>query len=131
MKKLHLCSVLILVLLVSINSRAQEDYLKKLEEISIIDQKVMMPMRDGVRLATDIYRPKTEEPVAIIFSKTPYNFNSYGDGKIRTRTFQSAYQAVSRGYAYVVQNERGRFFSEGEWDILGTPTTDGYDTSRQ
>ena len=86
-----------------------------------------MPMRDGVRLATDIYRPKTEEPVPIIFSKTPYNFNSYGDGKIRTRTFQSAYQAVSRGYAYVVQNERGRFFSEGEWDILGTPTTDGYD----
>jgi len=127
MKKLHFCPVLILVLLVSINSNAQEDYLKKLEEIAVIDQKVMMPMRDGVRLATDIYRPKTEKPVPIIFSKTPYNFNSYGDGKIRTRTFQSAYQAVSRGYAYVVQNERGRFFSEGEWDILGTPTTDGYD----
>jgi putative CocE/NonD family hydrolase len=44
-----------------------------------------------------------------------------------TRTLEEAYQAVSRGYAYVVQNERGRFFSEGEWDILGTPITDGYD----
>ncbi len=127
MKKMYFYPVLMLLLLATINSSAQEDYLKKLEEIAVIDQKVMMPMQDGVRLATDIYRPKTEKPVPIIFSKTPYNFNSYGDGKIRTRSFKSAYQAVSRGYAYVVQNERGRFFSEGEWDILGTPTTDGYD----
>jgi putative CocE/NonD family hydrolase len=44
-----------------------------------------------------------------------------------TRALEDAYQAVSRGYVYVVQNERGRFFSEGEWDILGTPITDGYD----
>ena len=27
----------------------------------------------------------------------------------------------------MVQNERGRYFSEGEWDILGVPLTDGYD----
>lgn len=44
-----------------------------------------------------------------------------------TGPLQAAYEAVSRGYVYVVQNERGRFFSEGEWDILGTPITDGYD----
>ncbi len=106
---------------------AQEDILARLQEIAIIEQKVMMPMRDGVRLATDIYRPKTDEPVPIILSKTPYNFNSYVDGELRTRTMQRAYEAVSRGYAYVVQNERGRYFSEGEWDILGIPTTDGYD----
>jgi len=43
------------------------------------------------------------------------------------RTYERALEAVSRGYAFVVQNERGRFFSEGEWDILGTPLTDGYD----
>ncbi len=84
-------------------------------------------MRDGIRLATDVYRPKTDKPVPIIFSKTPYNFNSWGDGEERTRTKQRAYEAVKRGYAYVVQNERGRYFSEGKWDILGTPTTDGYD----
>lgn len=105
----------------------EDDILSKLESIAIIDQKVMMPMRDGVRLATDIYRPKTDEKVPIIFSKTPYNFNSYRDGELSTRTFQRAYEAVKRGYAYVVQNERGRFFSEGDWDILGPPTTDGYD----
>ena len=111
----------------SYNLQAQDDILKKLEEIAIIDQKVMMPMRDGIRLATDIYRPKTDEKVPIIFSRTPYNFNSWGDGKERTRTAQRAYEAVKRGYAYVVQNERGRYYSEGEWDILGTPLTDGFD----
>ena len=106
---------------------AQTDIIQKLEDIAIVEQKVMMPMRDGIRLATDIYRPKTDQPVPIIFSRTPYNFNTYGDGERRTRPYQSAYEAVKRGYAYVVQNERGRYFSEGEWDILGTPLTDGYD----
>ena len=106
---------------------AQDDILEKLEEIAIVDQKVMMPMRDGIRLSTDIYRPKTDKKVPIIFSRTPYNFNSWGDGERRTRTAQRAYEAVKRGYAYVVQNERGRYFSEGQWDILGVPLTDGYD----
>ncbi|TRZ45090.1 CocE/NonD family hydrolase [Robertkochia solimangrovi] len=106
---------------------AQSNPLDELAEIAIIDQKVMMPMRDGIRLATDIYRPKTEEKVPIIFSRTPYNFNSWGDGEQKTRTAERALEAVKRGYAYVVQNERGRYFSEGEWDILGVPLTDGYD----
>ena len=106
---------------------AQESILDKLGEIAIIDQKVMMPMRDGIRLATDIYRPKAEGEVPIIFSRTPYNFNDWRDGKFSSRTMETAYEMVSKGYAYVVQNERGRYFSEGEWDILGVPLTDGYD----
>ena len=106
---------------------AQNDIFEKLQEIAIIDQKVMMPMRDGIRLATDIYRPKTDKPVPVIFSRTPYNFNSWGDGEQKTRTAEKAYEVVQRGYAYVVQNERGRYYSEGEWDILGVPLTDGYD----
>jgi putative CocE/NonD family hydrolase len=117
-----------LLLVVSGHGWAQEkNILEQLQEIAIVDQKVMMPMRDGVRLATDIYRPKTDKPVPVIFSRTPYNFNSYRDGELVSRTMQTALEAVKRGYAYVVQNERGRFFSEGEWDILGTPLTDGYD----
>ncbi len=109
------------------NLHAQENVFEQLEEIAIIDQKVMMPMRDGIRLATDIYRPKAGGKVPIIFSRTPYNFNSWGDGKQRTRTAEKALEVVKRGYAYVVQNERGRYYSEGEWDILGVPLTDGYD----
>ena len=129
MKKRTIISFIFLVSFIvsGYNLQAQDDILKKLDEIAIVDQKVMVPMRDGIRLATDIYRPKTDEKVPIIFSRTPYNFNSWGDGKERTRTAQRAYQAVKRGYAYVVQNERGRYYSEGEWDILGTPLTDGYD----
>ncbi len=111
----------------SLNLQAQSNVLEELDEIAIVDQKFMMPMRDGIRLATDIYRPKTDKKVPIIFSRTPYNFNSWGDGKQRTRTAQRALEAVKRGYAYVVQNERGRYYSEGEWDILGVPLTDGYD----
>ncbi len=100
---------------------------EEVQEIAIVEQKVMMPMRDGIRLATDIYRPKTDEPVPVIFSRTPYNFNLYSEGKLNKRQIQRAMEAVKRGYAYVVQNERGRYFSEGEWDILGVPLTDGYD----
>lgn len=125
MKKLHFVFTALIILFSG--SILAQDYRAQLEEIAIIDQKVMMPMRDGIRLATDIYRPKTSEPVPIIFSRTPYNFNSWGDGEERTRTYQRALEAVKRGYAYVVQNERGRYFSEGEWDILGVPLTDGYD----
>jgi putative CocE/NonD family hydrolase len=107
---------------------AQEDTIfSSLEKIAIIEQKVLMPMRDGIRLATDIYRPITDKPVPVIFSKTPYNFNAWRNGKQQAHIYRTAYEAISRGYAYVFQNERGRYFSEGEWDILGTPTTDGYD----
>ena len=105
-----------------------ESLMKKLEAVAIIEQKVMVPMRDGIRLATDIYRPANSTgPVPTIFVRTPYNFNSYRDGVPQLRQARSAYEAVMRGYAYVYQNERGRFFSEGEWDILGPPKTDGYD----
>jgi putative CocE/NonD family hydrolase len=106
---------------------SQEDIQALLEANAVIEQKVMVPMRDGVRLAADIYRPKGDEPVPIVFSRTPYNFNAWRDGEFNGRAYRSAWEAVRRGYAYVVMNERGRFFSEGEWDILGPPTTDGYD----
>ena len=128
MKKIIVLYVLGLMgYIIPLQAQQPVNLLQELETMAIVEQKVMMPMRDGVRLATDIYRPKTEEKVPIIFSRTPYNFNSWGDGEQKTRTAQRALEAVKRGYAYVVQNERGRYFSEGEWDILGVPLTDGYD----
>lgn len=130
MKKMNWIVLLAGLLLWASGLQAQqeaEEILEELKKIAVIDQKVMMPMRDGVRLATDIYRPKGNEKVPVIFSKTPYNFNSWRDGEMSSRTYRSALEAVKNGYAYVVQNERGRYFSEGKWDILGPPTTDGYD----
>jgi len=127
MKNLYNILVLITILFSSSFVNSQDDILNKINEIGTLEQKVMMPMRDGVRLATDIYIPRSDKKVPIIFSRTPYNFNSWGDGEEKNRTHQRAYEALKRGYAYVVQNERGRYFSEGEWDILGVPLTDGYD----
>ena len=106
----------------------RNDLESELQSIAVVERKVMMPMRDGVRLATDIYRPKNATgPVPIVFSKTPYNFN-YWDVRNRVPADMStALMVVKTGYAYVVQNERGHFFSEGHYDILGAPITDGYD----
>ncbi len=106
---------------------AAQDALDSLESIAVIERKVMVPMRDGIGLATDIYRPRSGSPAPTVFVRTPYNFNWYRDGELQTRQIRTAYNAVSRGYTYVIQNERGRYFSEGEWDILGPPKTDGYD----
>ena len=133
MKKSILSFVFLCVTTLTLTSPlfAQDDgdVLEKLEAIAIVEQKIMVPMRDGIRLATDIYRPKDAEgQVPTIFVRTPYNFNTYRDGEPRTRNAKAAIKAVEHGYAYIVQNERGRYFSEGEWDILGTPKTDGYDT---
>ena len=52
------------------------DIEKELQSIAVVDRKVMLPMPDGVRLATDVYRPKNAAgKVPVIFSRTPYNFN--------------------------------------------------------
>ncbi len=101
---------------------------KQLEAIAIIDRKVMVPMRDGKRMATDIYRPKdTSKPYPIIFSRTPYNFN-FWDVKLGTyRDMSTELEMVKRGYILIEANERGHFFSEGNYDILGAPLTDAED----
>ena len=101
---------------------------KELQSIAVVERKVMLPMRDGVRLATDIYRPKQAAgPVPAIWVRTPYNFNYWDVRNGLPRDMTAVLNAVKRGYAYIEQNERGHFFSEGNYDILGAPTTDGYD----
>jgi putative CocE/NonD family hydrolase len=101
---------------------------KQLASIAIIERKVMVPMSDGKRMAADIYRPKdTAKRYATIFSRTPYNFN-YWDVRLGApRDMRNELEAVKRGYAYVQMNERGHFFSEGNYDILGPPLSDGSD----
>src|ERR1022692_1929123 len=99
-----------------------------LEEIAIVDRKLMVPMRDGKRMATDVYRPKdTSKKYPIIFVRTPYNFNFWDVRNGAPRDMTAELAAVKRGYAFVEMNERGHFFSEGQYDILGAPLTDGTD----
>jgi uncharacterized protein len=106
----------------------RESIEKQLEEVAIIDRKVMVPMKDGVRVAADIYRPKdTGKRYPIIFSRTPYNFN-FWDVRLGTyRDMSNELDAVKRGYVLVEMNERGHFFSEGNYDILGAPLSDADD----
>jgi putative CocE/NonD family hydrolase len=101
---------------------------KELQQVAIVERKLMISMRDRVRLATDVYRPKdTSKKVPVIFVRTPYNFNYWDVRNGVPSDMTAALTAVKRGYAYVEQNERGHFFSEGNYDILGPPRTDGYD----
>ena len=100
----------------------------ELESVAIIDRKVMVKMRDGKRMAADIYRPKdTSKKYGTIFVRTPYNFNWWDVRTGAPRSMAAELDAVKRGYAYVEMNERGHFFSEGNYDILGPPLTDGED----
>jgi uncharacterized protein len=101
---------------------------QELESVAIVERKLMIPMRDGKRMATDVYRPKdTSKKYPIVFVRTPYNFNFWDVRNGIPRDMGAELAAVKRGYAYVEMNERGHFFSEGEYDILGAPLTDGVD----
>ncbi len=101
---------------------------KKLEEIAVVERKIMVPMRDGKHMAADVYRPKdSSKKYPTIFVRTPYNFNFWDVRLGAPRDMASILDAVKRGYAWVDMNERGHFFSEGKYDILGAPLTDGDD----
>jgi putative CocE/NonD family hydrolase len=101
---------------------------EELQAIAIVERKLMIPMRDGKRIATDVYRPKdATRKYPTIFVRTPYNFNFWDVRNGAPRDLSNELEAVKRGYAFVTMNERGRFFSEGNYDILGPPLTDGED----
>jgi len=79
-----------------------------------------VPMRDGVRLATDVYLPDAPGPFPVILIRTPYSTNT--DYNVQDGIF-----FAQRGYAVVIQDVRGRFDSEGEWAPFVHEAEDGYD----
>ncbi|HEY5062535.1 MAG TPA: CocE/NonD family hydrolase, partial [Gemmatimonadaceae bacterium] len=100
----------------------------ELQSVAVVNRKVMIPMRDGVLIPADIYRPKDPaQRYAAIWSRTPYNFNFWDVANGVPRDMTTALTAVKRGYAYVEMQERGHFFAGGNYDILGAPLTDGDD----
>ena len=92
-----------------------------------VTNNVMVPMRDGVHLATDIYRPAADgQPVegdwpAILF-RIPYD-------KSRPSQVREAEYFARHGYIYVAQDTRGRFASEGVYRPFHREDgqNDGYD----
>ncbi|MDD5082553.1 MAG: CocE/NonD family hydrolase [Dehalococcoidales bacterium] len=84
---------------------------------------IPMKMRDGVVLYADVYRPVDQGKHPAIVARTPYNKTQSGDSD-----YLSAVRAAFAGYAYVIQDTRGRFASEGEWKFGMPEGEDGYDT---
>jgi len=85
------------------------------------EANVRVPMRDGVTLATDIYRPDAEGRFPAILVRTPYN----------RATAQSVPQArwfAQRGYVVLEQDVRGRWDSDGHFYAFKNEANDGFDT---
>jgi putative CocE/NonD family hydrolase len=96
----------------------------------------MIPMRDGVKLYTQVYVPRvSSEPLPFLVLRTPY-----GTGRLdSSRIANSMVELASEGFIIVVQDIRGRFKSEGQFVMLRQPraakdakaideSTDAYDT---
>ncbi len=88
------------------------------------DSSVAVPMRDGVRLYADTFRPEGDGPWPALLTRTPYN---------RTTPFAysmslDAIRAARAGYAVIIQDCRGRFESEGEFHPFVNEAADGHDT---
>ncbi|MFB3776794.1 MAG: CocE/NonD family hydrolase [Bryobacteraceae bacterium] len=81
---------------------------------------VRVPMRDGVALSTNVFRPKGGERLSTILVRTPY-----GKGTSLAATYRLFYES---GYAVVVQDVRGRGASEGMFRPLTQEVNDGHDT---
>ncbi len=81
----------------------------------------MVPMRDGVRLATDIYLPASQGKFPVILTRTPYN-------KVPSAAALQFF--VKAGYAVVTQDVRGRYASEGRWIPIKNDPEDGFDTAK-
>jgi putative CocE/NonD family hydrolase len=84
-----------------------------------VQRDLMIPMRDGVRLATDLYRPKgVTGALPTILIRLPYNKAAYRAATVPADFF------ASHGYAVVVQDVRGKFASEGTFRVYEGDMTD-------
>ncbi|MEZ4585049.1 MAG: CocE/NonD family hydrolase [Gemmatimonadales bacterium] len=87
----------------------------------VMSYDVRVPMRDGVTLSADVYRPAGSAKVPTILVRTPYDNGTapnVASGKLW----------AGRGYALVLQDVRGRGESDGTFYPLATEADDGYDT---
>jgi predicted acyl esterase len=88
----------------------------------IRERDVPVPMRDGVVLRADVWRPAVAGRYPTLVYRTPYGKHQ------ATAAFATATKAVNRGYAVVMQDVRGRYASDGEFLPYQQEGRDGYDT---
>jgi uncharacterized protein len=99
--------------------------LETLEPAPVPDaaDQVSVPMRDGVRLAMDVYLPRGDGPWPVVLVRLPYD-----KGSRYTYMPVLAPHVTGRGYAFVAQDVRGKFRSEGRTLPFVHEVDDGYDT---
>src|SRR4051794_30067268 len=88
-----------------------------------VESDVPATMRDGTVLRADVYRPGTGGPHPVLLVRTPY-------GKSVLAGFLDLVGLARSGFIAVVQDTRGRFASDGEWEPWTYEEDDGYDTVR-
>jgi putative CocE/NonD family hydrolase len=89
-----------------------------------VEENVGVPMRDGIKLSTDLYFPiDAGAKLPVILIRTPYNKAPY------LKSNSAARQFSGQGFVVAVQDTRGRYASEGEFTAFAGDTTDGYDTT--
>lgn len=98
------------------------DFPKPIFEFEV-RKNVVVPMYDGIKLAADVYLPKTNKKSPVIILRTPYSKK----GNIHPYK-QLAFLFASQGYVFIVQDVRGRYRSEGEYDPYQNEGADGYAT---
>lgn len=90
----------------------------------IVNRKVQIPMRDGVKLTADIYRPRgIDTPLPVLLMRLPY-----GRAIASTVTYAHPSWYAQQGYIVVIQDVRGCGTSEGEFYPFRHEYDDGYDT---
>lgn len=89
----------------------------------LIEKDLRVPMRDGVSLATDLYRPESDQPLPTLLMRTPYN----KDLTAMRGHSVDILRLVRAGYAVLVQDTRGRFASEGAFIPFFHEAEDGAD----
>jgi uncharacterized protein len=114
-------ALLIITALVIVRSpriRASED---EPDMSALFDKRdVMIPMRDGIKLHTEIYIPKHQDgPLPFIFERTPYGLRD--DSKGYTLKFRIYQELVAEGFIFVFQDIRGRYGSEGQFVMFRDP----------
>jgi putative CocE/NonD family hydrolase len=100
----------------------------------IVERDLLVTARDGVRLATDVYRPAGTGRFPVLLERTPYNKSAPSRSE-RTAAVATprpragvARYFVCHGYAVVYQDRRGRYDSEGRFTKYLSEAEDGYDT---
>ncbi|HEX2139573.1 MAG TPA: CocE/NonD family hydrolase, partial [Woeseiaceae bacterium] len=88
----------------------------------LVERDVAVPMRDGVILRADVYRPGGPGRFPVLVYRTPYGKAAAAE------SYETHLEAVARGYAVVLQDVRGRYESDGEFDPYRNEGDDGYDT---